>query len=65
MAPIRTPPLRKTAASRLRSLADWFEPRRTVPTGLSAAPLVRFGGRWWQRDELVGEQQSEYQSPSP
>jgi hypothetical protein len=64
MAPTPTPPFRKTAASRLRTLADWFEPRRVVPRRPQAAPLVRLGGRWWQRDELVGEQQIDYQPPS-
>jgi hypothetical protein len=65
MAPIPIPPFRRTAASKLRSLADWFEPMRTLGPPASAAPLVRFGGRWWQRDELIGEQQTDYQPPSP
>jgi hypothetical protein len=55
MRPIRNPPLRTTAASKLRSWADRLEPRR-VPRGRpSAAPLVRVGGLWWQRDQIGGD----------
>jgi hypothetical protein len=50
----RTPPLRTTAAARLRAWADQLEPSR-VPIRLQppAAPLVRMGGRWWAREELT------------
>jgi len=47
------PILRKATATRLRSLADRFDPRLVVRDQPAAAPLVRIGGRWWRRDELV------------
>jgi hypothetical protein len=51
----RTPPLRTTAASRLRAWADRLEPpRAVVRTQPSSAPLVRLGGRWWPRQEIAG-----------
>ena len=47
-------PLRRSAAWRLRRLADRMDPRpRTRRLPPSAAPLVRFGGRWWPRDALL------------
>jgi len=47
-------PLRRSAAWRLRRLADRMDPRpRTRRLPPSAAPLVRFGGRWWPRDTLL------------
>jgi hypothetical protein len=55
MRPIRTPPLRTTAASKLRSWADRLDSRRPERRRPPAAPLVRLGGLWWQRDELGGE----------
>lgn len=47
------PPLRRWAASRLRGLADNLEPPGRGLSGRVRAPLVRFGGRWWDRDELT------------
>jgi hypothetical protein len=55
MPPRRRPPLRSATAARLRSLADRFDRPLPVRTRPAAAPLVRVGGRWWARDELVGE----------
>jgi hypothetical protein len=52
----KQPPMRRSAASRLRALADRLDPRQqdvTEPERPSA-PLVRFGGRWWPRDEILG-----------
>jgi hypothetical protein len=48
-------PLRRSAASWLRDLADRLAPtpRPPAPTRPTVAPLVRRGGRWWYRDELV------------
>jgi hypothetical protein len=45
--------LKRSAATRLRGLADRLEPpplpmRRT-------APLIRLAGRWWRRDELIAD----------
>jgi hypothetical protein len=57
MPPRRRPPLRSATAARLRSLADRFERPLPVRTQPSAAPLVRFGGRWWARDEIIGERE--------
>jgi hypothetical protein len=54
MRAIRTHPVRKAVASKLRSLANQLESRPRVPRRCSAAPLVRLGGRWWQRDEIAG-----------
>ena len=51
-------PLRRSAAWRLRRLADRMDPRpRTRRLPPSAAPLVRFGGRWWPRDTLLARAQ--------
>jgi hypothetical protein len=50
---VRQPPIRRSAASRLRFLADRLDPRQRAVDGRPSAPLVRFGGRWWHRDELV------------
>jgi hypothetical protein len=47
------PPLRRTAATRLRGLADRLDPLRRNFPGRPSAPLIRFGGRWWHRDEIV------------
>jgi hypothetical protein len=49
----KQPPLRRTAASRLRHLADRLDPLRQTIGGRPSAPLIRFGGRWWHRDEIV------------
>jgi hypothetical protein len=46
--------LRRSAAWRLRRLADRMDPRpRPRLPRPTAAPLVRLGGRWWQRDALL------------
>ena len=52
-------PLRRSAAWRLRRLADRMDPRphQAQPLPPSAAPLVRFGGRWWPRDTLLARAQ--------
>jgi hypothetical protein len=39
------------AAAKLRALADRLAPRAPAPR--SSAPLIRLGGRWWYRGELV------------
>jgi hypothetical protein len=46
--------LRRSTAWRLRRLADRMDPRphQAQHPPPSAAPLVRFGGRWWPRDAL-------------
>jgi hypothetical protein len=49
----KLPPLRRTTASRLRDLADRLDQRRQTLAARSTAPLVRLGGRWWHRDEIV------------
>jgi hypothetical protein len=49
MAP---PPLRRKVASRLRGFADRLDPRRS-PARPPVAPLVRFNGRWWRREDLA------------
>jgi hypothetical protein len=56
-------PLRRSAASRLRGLADRVErspaptadppPPRPPDPGRRLAPLVRLGGRWWYRGEIL------------
>jgi hypothetical protein len=56
-------PLRRSAASRLRALADRVErqqastaDRPSAPPGEPRrpfAPLVRLGGRWWYRGEIL------------
>jgi len=51
------PPMRKAAASRLRSIADRVDPRLVARVQPPAAPLVRIGGRWWSRDALVGREE--------
>jgi len=57
MSNARTWTLRRAAAGRLRSVAHRLAPE---PAGeASSSPrespalLVRFGGRWWHRDELA------------
>jgi len=47
--------LRRSTAWRLRRPADRMDPRPHHAQHLppSAAPLVRFGGRWWPRDALL------------
>jgi len=47
--------LRRSTAWRLRRPADRMDPRPHHAQHLppSAAPLVRFGGRWWPRDTLL------------
>ena len=47
------PPVRSVAASRLRALADRLEPLTRAMPRRPTAPLIRLGGRWWYRDELV------------
>jgi hypothetical protein len=49
--------LKRSAASRLRGLADRLEPSR-LPTK-SPAPLIRLAGRWWRRDELIPDATAE------
>jgi hypothetical protein len=49
-----SPPLRRSAASQLRFLADRLDPRQQIVARRPHGPLVRYGGRWWHRDELVG-----------
>jgi hypothetical protein len=39
------------AAAKLRALADRLAPGAPAPR--SPAPLIRLGGRWWYRGELV------------
>jgi hypothetical protein len=59
------PPMRRSAASRLRALADRLDPRQqdvTEEPDRASAPLVRFGGRWWQRDEILAPPP---ESPAP
>jgi hypothetical protein len=52
---VRTrPPVRTAAASKLRALADRLAPFASAPPP-SPAPLVRLGGRWWYRGELLSE----------
>ena len=46
--------MRRTAASKLRAWADQLEPLPRLVRTCSAAPLVRVGGLWLQRDELAG-----------
>jgi len=50
-----TPSLRTAAAATLRAWADRLDRRRPPRRRPSAAPLIRAGGQWWQRDELLGE----------
>jgi hypothetical protein len=57
--------MRRAAASTLRSLADRFDAGRQTRTRPSVAPLIRLGGRWWGRDELVGAQTAEPDAPPP
>jgi hypothetical protein len=45
---------RGVAATHLRALADRLAPIAARPAPRSSAPLIRFGGRWWYRGELVG-----------
>ena len=47
--------LRRCTEWRLRRPADRMDPRPHHAQHLppSAAPLVRFGGRWWPRDTLL------------
>jgi len=47
-------PVRALAATHLRALADRLAPLASRPAPRSSAPLVRFGGRWWYRNDLVG-----------
>jgi hypothetical protein len=47
-------PVRNLAAAHLRTLADRLAPLATRPAPRSAAPLIRLGGRWWYRGDLVG-----------
>jgi hypothetical protein len=58
----KLPPLRRSAASRLRGLADHLEPPQ-LPLR-STAPLIRMDGRWWQRDELIRAVQPD-EAPAP
>ncbi|HKG65193.1 MAG TPA: hypothetical protein VKB28_14065 [Solirubrobacteraceae bacterium] len=47
------PLVRKAAAARLRGLADRLSPLASRPSRRTPAPLIRLGGRWWYRGELV------------
>jgi hypothetical protein len=49
----KLPPLRRSAASRLRDLAHRLDPGRQTIAARSSAPLIRIGGRWWYRDEIA------------
>jgi hypothetical protein len=45
--------LKRSAATRLRGLADRLEP---PPLPMRRpAPLIRLAGRWWRRDELIAD----------
>jgi hypothetical protein len=47
--------MRRSAAERLRALADRLDPRQQdVTEERPSAPLIRLGGVWWQRDEILG-----------
>jgi hypothetical protein len=46
-------PVRRSAALRLRAVADRLDPRDEAIVEQLVAPLVRLGGRWWHRDEIV------------
>jgi hypothetical protein len=47
------PPVRSAAAASLRALADRLAPLAKRPARRSPAPLIRLGGCWWHRAELV------------
>jgi hypothetical protein len=49
----KLPPVRRSAALRLRAVADRLDPREDAIVERVVAPLVRLGGRWWHRDEIV------------
>jgi hypothetical protein len=49
----KPPPLGLWAASRLRGIADRLEPAQRGFPGRAPAPLIRFGGKWWHRDEVT------------
>jgi hypothetical protein len=44
---------RRTASRLLRGAADQLQPPRRTRPRRAIAPLVRLGGRWFHRDELV------------
>jgi hypothetical protein len=46
-------PFRRSGAARLRSAAERFDQRQQAVAERSVAPLVRLGGRWWYRGEIV------------
>jgi hypothetical protein len=46
-------PLRRSAAKRLRRIADGLEPPGQLTRNPGRMPLIRLGGRWWSRDDLV------------
>jgi hypothetical protein len=52
-APLDRSPIRRAVARRLRRLANRLDRRSVLPPEPGPAPLVRFGGRWWQRDDLA------------
>jgi hypothetical protein len=58
------PLLRRSAAARLRDLAERLEPRPERPDR-SPAPLVRLDGRWWYRDEIVAPSAAVEPSETP
>ena len=45
--------LRRSAASRLRRMADRLDLRRPGAIPRSPAPLIRLHGQWWTLDELA------------
>jgi hypothetical protein len=47
-------PVRSVAATQLRALADRLAPLSSGPAPRSSAPLIRLGGCWWYRGDLVG-----------
>jgi hypothetical protein len=59
VAMTKRPLLRESAASRLRGLADRIEPPRPQSERRSPAMLIRLGGRWWTRDDIVSAQTPE------
>jgi hypothetical protein len=44
---------RPAVAGRLRRLANRLDRRSVLAPKPGPAPLVRIGGRWWQRDDLA------------
>jgi hypothetical protein len=54
----KLPKMRRSAASRLRRVAERLEPRRQRQGEQSPAPLVRLGGRWWRLDDIAAPSRS-------